>query len=1139
MRNGRRLGLLWIVALVTGLLAACLKPLTAPPTGIMVQAPEASRLEGTVDFGDRRAQATIDQDVALGATVSLIDVASGTTFASARTDAAGRFVMVLSGFRAPPGAMFYLEAVKGLSNGGGQPNEAGADAARVRTIVTMASGTWKSLTSLIGGRFVIDQTTTAVSVIVSLRQTTDRPIDARTLLGSIYVGTPSDGYPDSFMSPDVDLLPLAMVHQAYNLIADSLSKGRDPLRWIQLDPNDATHSTLRMPDVPFSMTYLSPSAQEVGHTLEVVGVNYDPTPENNRVSFTSDGGGWVAASVATVSADLTRLSVTVPFGAVNGPLRLEIGPKTLVSGFSFQLAVVDGHSAVQQEGGLLYVYAANSGLGTIARISTTGQVAPYVTGLDHPQALTFGAFTGSQPPLYVGCGGATHQILRVDPVTKATSAYGTGTIASPTGMAFARDGGLYVSDASANALYRIASAAGPVTQVALSGVPLAGPRGLSFGSDGVLYVANSTGNNVVAVTLSADGLTGTATEYISGLSRPWSIALDSKGNFYVSNNTGNSIYRRDAATGQVSAFASMPTPGGLDADPSGYIYCADNVSNQVYQINSLGESRQIATGISSPKGIHVDSEGIFVLTGSGQLLRIRQSAVGNEGPGSLSVFADGLTGGDELGRDSAGNFYVLHVARGQVSKITPEGLVSTLLKVPNVDHFYVAGTKLYLKKNNSLDPYGAWSGMEAVEERDLADPALAVTRTVKSHVQDAVGIAYDNSTGPYKDWLYVACYNDASIQRVDPSGRNYPFVATFDGSPPLARPFDVWVNPANGEVWVTDYGNDTNSDGLYVYSSAGARVADLSSLVNRPRRLEWDGQFLYLANQGSGQVLKIDPAARALAVGTNTFSVPSPFAIAFDVASNPKRMFVATQESTRRIVTVSGYDTQSPGAAATYYNINAYDLHWDGTNLFAVSGARYRIAQDATSHEVVTYSRGTAYAMARRTSDGTIWMATREGWLGPWNRDWWYITGAMKNYTGGGAVCVDGLGNWVASTHSSCGGFNTLFGSLTGGFQLENQYDVGYCWVAQTAMTSDGAGKVYLAKNPFCGVLRLDTTTNALVTFANNAYGAGDRSLGLSVYNGTLYQTITSQHKIVTYDTGAPLPAPPTALPYGLVAPEL
>ncbi|MNK90162.1 Serine/threonine-protein kinase PknD [compost metagenome] len=1089
-------------------------------------------------FASRSVQATITDDVAPGATVSLIEVQSGQTLGTTFTDPDGKFILKYSnGFKPTNGVLYYFEAVKGLAGANGRPNAVGSDAVRVRTIASYQKGGWRTLTNS-GASTTISITpmTTALSVVVSLRLGTSKPIDPSTLFGAIKAGRPQGNYPDTVVLPDPGLVPLSMVQDAYDLVIEALASERDPVRWIAID--SVNLNQVLLPEVPFSITFLNPRKQLIGQELMLVGSNFSRVTAENEVHFTADGGGRIPAErVGEVSSDLSTLRVKVPAGAISGPVYLTIAGKTVTTDPEawFQLDVRDGHSVVRTMQGQTYLFVANPGMNTVSRISPSGEVVPFITSATHPQlsspqALTF----GPDEALYVACGGSAKRVFRIAFDAAANPLPATiysGALANPAGMAFAPNGDLLVSDLEApNRIYRIASSstavslAQPTTSLALAGVPLNQPRGLSFGSDGALYVANTDSNNVLRIDLAA----GIASTALSGLSKPWSVAFDSKNNLYVSNNGGDSIYRKDALSGLVSAFASLPTPGGLDADPSGYIYCADNVSNQIYQVNSQGDARLFATGLSSPMGIHVDDEGIFVLTEAGRILKISHADK------ALSLFADGLSDGRDLYRDAAKNFYVYHPALGRVTRLTPAGEVDTYLPVSNVSDIYVSGNKLYLKKSDTLRPDAAWSGQGGIEIRNLSTWGV-VEDSQQAYVRDPVGIAFDNSNGPFKDGLYIAQHDDRSIVKMDKNQRFTPFL-NASNAPELAKPYDVWVEPSNGNVWVSVYGTGTADDGLYVYSPAGTQLKNFSTVVNRPCKFGFDGTTLFLADYNGHKVLKLDrnidnPAWAATthyALGTNAR------ALAFDTAT--QTMYIAGNGT---IYKVPNYLAPTPASHTAYHAFNAMDLHFhtDGY-LYAANGYSWKIEKNGSVRTEYQRSAGTLSDFAWRASDGAIWHSDRKGRLSPWTNDentqqW----GGMPNYKKDGAIAVDGSGNWVSVNRVTCSGQHITVGWQDGTQTTPRFFNTSLCsTLPEPELVHGGGSRLFMAINPTGQLMRYDTADNSFVQVAKK-YANTDFSHGLAVHGGILYHSIKTRHQLDRYNatTNADL----GTLLVGLIAPEL
>jgi len=1153
LRCARALQLALAVLLLV-VVTACPRPLASTVPSHSHDGLHASQEEhvtGQADFGSLSLQATISDDVAPGATISLIEVESGQTMSTTRTDPDGRFILkYTNGFKPVTGALYYFEAVKGLKGLEGKPNAVGTDVVRVRTIASYRRGGWVTLTSAsVTSSLLINPMTTALSIVVSLRLGTAKPIDAGTLFGAIRPGQPQGSLPDTLRLPDTGLVPPSMVQAAYALVIDALASERDPIRWIAID--SVNLDRVLLPEVPFSISFLRPRKQVVGEDLELVGANFARNPSDNVVHFTADGNERVSATiVGTVSPDLRSLKVTVPPGAISGPVYLTIDGKTVMSDpeNSFQLDIRDGHSVVRTMQGTTYLFVANSDMNTISRISPTGEVIPFITTATHPELIAPKTLTfGPDEALYVACGSTTKKVLRIpfDPSGNALPATGySGAIANPAGMAFGPSGDLFVSDiGTPNRIYRVASSSTSVilpqttTSMALTGVPLSKPRGLSFGSEGALYVANADANNVLKIATD----TGVASEFLSGLSTPWSIAFDSQGHLYVSNNAGNSIYRRDAATGVVSAFASLPNPGGLDADPSGYIYCADNVSNQIYLVNSRGDSRLLGTGLSSPMGIHVDLEGIFVLTEAGRILKI------NHTDKALSIFADGLSEGRDLYRDSNKNFYVFHPSLNRVTRLTPTGLIDSYIPVTDVTDIYVTGTSLYLKKSHTLWPSAVRTSHGGVEIRDLSTPTSwhAEKPIQQAFVRDPIGIAFDNSNGAvsgFRHGLYVAHYEDGSIAKMDKDLRFTPFLDQSN-APELVRIYDVWVDPATANIWVSVHGTGTTNDGLYVYSPAGTQLKNFSTVVNRPCKFGFDGTTLFLADYNGHRVLRLDrnidnPAWAAVthyALGTNAR------ALAFD--TDTKTMYIAGNGT---IYKVPNYMAPVPGSHTPYHTFNATDLHFhtDGY-LYAVNGYSWKIEKNGSTRYEYRKSRGTLSDFAVR-DDGVIWHSDRNGRLSPWTHDWdvqqW---GGMQSYSTGGGIGADGLGNWVSVNRMTCGGQLVSVGWNDGTQTTPHLFGKDHCTSPEAEIVSDGGSKVFILVNPGGRLLRYDTASNALTLLARK-YGNPDFSHGISVYQDVVYQTIKTRHRIDLYDAngaagtaGGATPAYQGDLKVGLIAPEL
>lgn len=1170
IRTAVRQHRLLVVAVLSILLTACPRPLV-PSTGLggTVTGQAETGVSGHVDFGMRKTQASIKDDVAPGATVSLIDVQTGNTVTTTRTDADGKFVLKYSnGFKPETNAIYYFEAVKGLAAGTGQPNAVGGDAVRVRTIASYRRGGWVTLSSRGASSLIsITPMTTALSIVVSLRSTTNRPLDVNNLFGAIRLGVGSDGFNDEVNIPDAALV--SMVKSAYTLVVDSFNKDRDPLRWILLNAADPSHNSVILPDVPFSIVSLSPAEQEAGGEIQLIGSNFASVALDNEVSFQTNNDATVSAEVLAVSPDLARLTVKVPLTAVNGPVTLTIGKaekrKTLL-GPNFRVATRDGHSVVDASG---KVYVANRDLGTVAVIgpnANTGktEIRALISNLDKPGALTFGP--GDYRALYVAEGGTTRKVRKYDisahPIT-AVDYSAAGGVANPSGIAFrVATGALYLTDATANKLYVVASAGGAATEVQLVGAPLDQPRGLSFGPDGKLYLANTNAGNVLAIDLTTD-TSGTAGVYQTGLSSPWGLAFDNKGSFYVSNNKGNSIFTLPVTSppgvvplvyGSLTSFASIPNPGGLDADSSGYLYVADNVSNGVYRVNPAAESRQIGFGVSYPVATWADAEGVFILTQGGLLLQI-------DTQNALSVYAEGLTASAGLVRDKRGNFYTYNTLLNSLILVRPDG--SSMQLVPGLDAYYPemsinnARDRLYFRRRSS--DISAFGQVDAYDLNLDAGPpymphfnvgpdlAIAPNQVYKSPMRRVIAIAADRTAaGTHRGKYYVlqdSSNSEQAVLRVTMVDSNtydaVRLINNADGR--LKDPTDIAVD-SEGKIWVADRLGASGNGGLIIYDANGLYLDEIA--VARPVRLAYNGTHVVVSCYDSGEV-RFYNANKSLA---QTLSgIPSPVGVAFsNTAPHVNAMFV-NSHATGKVYKFTNYaglgnaNVSASLAANAYYDTgNNNDIEMVGNALIFTSGTQARrLEADRLTFNNSWMTQYSSYLRFNVDHNGTRIAVTDYSWSHLAHNGAHSASFAgLRGYSASGIGAPIVLGNSMVS-HSHIGyGQNAIVVDSDGdGISQRSRNGLGYLGAA----TSNGTDTAFFAATTGGTIYKWQkdpvTGKGVASTLVSGGYSGADFIRGLGYYNGYVYQAIREKHVIrkINAENGTDR----VELKVGVVAPEL
>jgi hypothetical protein len=337
------------------------------------------------------------------------------------------------------------------------------------------------------------------------------------------------------------------------------------------------------------------------------------------------------------------------------------------------------------------VYVADNENHTIRRITPAGVVSTFAgtapirgstdgTGaaasFDGPQSAT----TDSAGNTYVADTGNS-TIRKITPAGVVTtfagmagmtgSADGPGAAArfnSPTGVATDNAGNVYVADLGNGTIRKITPGGVATT--------LAGMAGVTGSSDG----------------------TGAAARFDG----PKSVATDSASNVYVADQF-NSIIRKVTPSGVVTtlagtagvlgssdgtgAAASFRLPIGVATDGAGNVYLGDNGNGTIRKITPAG----VVTTLAGMPGVTGSADG----TGAGARFYSPQG----------------------VATDSAGNVYVADTGNSTIRKITPAGVVTTVVGRPGQSGFLpgplpglldtpqsvaLLGTTLYTTTNNAI-----------------------------------------------------------------------------------------------------------------------------------------------------------------------------------------------------------------------------------------------------------------------------------------------------------------------------------------------------------------------------------------------------------------------------------------------------
>jgi sugar lactone lactonase YvrE len=205
------------------------------------------------------------------------------------------------------------------------------------------------------------------------------------------------------------------------------------------------------------------------------------------------------------------------------------------------------------------------------------------------------------------------------------SANGTySTIATIPGnarssIAIAGDGTLYVSSPTQAVVYAFKPGAIPAP-ISTGSVTLVTPTGLITDGVGYLYIADAAANHIVRVALDGSGSTTlTLTGLTAPLSSPGGLAIDAGNNIYVTDSGNDRIIKFGAYTGTASVVAvsglTLNNPSGLAVDAAGTLYIADTGDSRVVVAPPALPAFVLAT-----PGATLATPTVVTLSGPGNLL---------------------------------------------------------------------------------------------------------------------------------------------------------------------------------------------------------------------------------------------------------------------------------------------------------------------------------------------------------------------------------------------------------------------------------------------------------------------------------------------------------------------------------------
>lgn len=439
-----------------------------------------------------------------------------------------------------------------------------------------------------------------------------------------------------------------------------------------------------------------------GSVLRKLGRSYSSGPGNDRFNWPTGVAVDAAGNVYVSDTSNQRIQIFDNTGAyratlgVTGvcaqdnahfcwPYRLDFGPGNL-------LYIADhGNQRVQ-----IYSVASPYAPVYVATIGETGQGGASNTQFDGPAGV---AADGRY--IYV----ADENNHRVQLFNQATLAYvatlGTGwgngmtNLRHPLDVTVDADGAIYIADNGNARVQQYNGALNYVRTFGVTGVPYLTdafhwntPSGLAVAADGRMFLAEEFGNRLIAVsatgvplwTVGAPGVNWDL-EGNDRLNRPADVALAPNGNVYVADAGNSRVQVFSASGGYVTTIGSgegqnntqFSWPNGVFVAPNGTVYVADSDNERVQVFNSahayvatLGVTGQAGVDnqhFDNPRDVAVDSRGsIYVADAYNHRVQVfdagynylRTLGVTGESGGDFGHFA----GPSKLAIDSSDRVFV-------------------------------------------------------------------------------------------------------------------------------------------------------------------------------------------------------------------------------------------------------------------------------------------------------------------------------------------------------------------------------------------------------------------------------------------------------------------------------------------------
>jgi sugar lactone lactonase YvrE len=180
---------------------------------------------------------------------------------------------------------------------------------------------------------------------------------------------------------------------------------------------------------------------------------------------------------------------------------------------------------------------------------------------------------------------------------------------------------------------------------------IAGPEGLAFGKDGTLFVGTTDGDILRVASDGTTSLLASTGDRIAGVS----VMRD--GTILACGFNNNRVWAIDPVGGATSVYANVASPNFVVQTKRGHVLVSSSFTGAIVDVTN-GANVVLASGFPFPNGLAIRKKYLYVAdTLLGSVQRLPFTTPGSLGP--PEPYAAGLTLADGIAFDRPGNMFVV------------------------------------------------------------------------------------------------------------------------------------------------------------------------------------------------------------------------------------------------------------------------------------------------------------------------------------------------------------------------------------------------------------------------------------------------------------------------------------------------